>query len=200
MNRPFSPACERNAEPILKGLRAHLPACAHILEIGSGSGQHAVHFSQAMPGWRWQCSDRAQNLAGIEAWLDDLPPARRLTPLSLDVLSGPWPEQKFDAIYSANTLHIMPWQASPELFRNAAGRLHDGGKLLIYGPFKYNAAFTSASNAGFDQQLKRNAPHQGIRDFEAVQALAQEQGFVLIEDRAMPANNQLLCWQREVAA
>ncbi len=197
MTRPFAPACERNAEPILACLRQHLPSHANILEIGSGTGQHAVHFSRAMPHWRWQCSDRAENLPGIRAWLDDLPEAQRLPPHALDVLHGPWPERQFDAIYSANTLHIMPWEASPQLFQHAAERLLPEGKLLIYGPFNYDGQFSSPSNAEFDQWLKQSAPHQGIRDFEAVHALATRAGLSLAQDHAMPANNRMLCWQRK---
>lgn len=198
MTRPFAPACERNAEPILDRLRTHLPAQAHILEIGSGTGQHALHFATAMPAWRWQCSDRNENLPGIAAWLDDLPPERRLEPLALDVFSGPWPPHaRYDAIFSANTLHIMPWEASPILMREAAKCLRPGGKLLIYGPFNYNGGYSSPSNAEFDGWLKQHAPHQGIRDFEAVDALAQDAGLRLLEDHGMPANNRLLCWQRE---
>lgn len=197
MNRPFAPACERNAEPILSRLRQHLPDTAQILEIGSGTGQHAAHFANSMPGWRWQCSDRPENLEGIRAWLEDVPEGQRLAPLSLDVFHGPWPTHQYDAVYSANTLHIMPWEASALLFARVAPRLQPRGKLLIYGPFNYNGAFSSPSNAEFDQWLKQNVPHQGIRDFEAVNALAEDAGLELIEDHPMPANNRLICWQRK---
>ena len=197
MHKPFAPACERNAEPILQALRQYLPEHAEILEIASGTGQHAVHFCQAQAGWQWQCSDRAENIAGIASWLAELPHGRLPVPLTLDVLQGMWPTEKFDAIFSANSLHIMPWEAVLALFQQLGGLIRSGGHCLIYGPFNYAGEYTSPSNAAFDLWLKQQAPHQKIRDFEAVDALAQSAGLKLLADHAMPANNRLLCWQKD---
>lgn len=194
-NKPFAPACERNAEPIYSALQKHLPADASILEIGSGTGQHAAYFAARQPHWQWQCSDQAEQLRGIAAWLDELPAGQLPPPLELDVLNGVWPQSQYDAVFSANTLHIMPWEASLALFRQLPQLLNPQGKLLIYGPFNYAGQFTSASNAQFNDWLKQHAPHQGIRDFEAVDQLARQAGLQLIADQAMPANNRLLCWQ-----
>ena len=196
-DKPFAPACERNRDPILGVLRAHFADRARVLEIGSGTGQHAVHFAAAMPYLVWQTSDVAGNLPGIRAWLNEAKLANTPPPLVLDVDGADWPSTRYDAIFSANTLHIMSWAEVEKLF-GALGRIAaPDAKLAIYGPFNYDGAFTSASNAAFDDSLKARAPHMGIRDFEAVDALARRAGFAMIDDVAMPANNRTLVWQRQ---
>ena len=195
--KPFAEACERNRDPILAVLRTHFSDRTRVLEIGSGTGQHAVHFAAAMPYLVWQTSDRAENLPGIRAWLADAELANTPAPIELDVTADAWPSARYDAVFSANTLHIMSWPEVQQLFR-ALGRIAmPDAKLAIYGPFNYGGAFTSASNAAFDQSLKSRAPHMGIRDMEAVNALARDAGFAMIDDVAMPANNRTLVWQRQ---
>ncbi len=195
--KPFADACERNRNPILAVLRAHFSDRTRVLEVGSGTGQHAVHFAAAMPYLVWQTSDRAENLPGIRAWLADAKLANTPPPIELDVTSDAWPSTPYDAIFSANTLHIMSWP-EVERFFAALGRITTTeAKLAIYGPFNYGGAFTSASNAAFDESLKARASHMGIRDMEAVNALARDAGFALIDDVAMPANNRTLVWQRQ---
>ncbi|HVT33741.1 MAG TPA: DUF938 domain-containing protein [Rhodanobacteraceae bacterium] len=195
--KPFAPACERNRDPILAVLRAHFADRARVLEIGSGTGQHAVHFAAAMPFLVWQTSDVAGNLPGIRTWLDEAELANTPPPIALDVDGDAWPAMPFDAIFSANTLHIMSWPEVERLFA-ALGRITTpDAKLAIYGPFNYAGAFTSDSNAAFDASLKARAPHMGIRDIEAVDALARKAGFAMIDDAAMPANNRTLVWQRQ---
>jgi SAM-dependent methyltransferase len=196
MNRQFSAACERNREPILAILRDAFAGCRQVLEIGSGTGQHAVFFGAHLPHLTWQTSDLPQNHASILAWqreagLPNVPP-----PLTLDANSAEWPQGPYDAVFTANTCHIMAWREVEAMFAGIGRVLRAGGVLCIYGPFNYDGKFTSASNAHFDAALKAQASHRGIRDFEAVNRLAAEQGLQLRSDNLMPANNRLLTWRR----
>ena len=189
--KPFSESCERNKAPILEILREVFSGPARILEIGSGTGQHAVHFGAALPHLHWQTSDLPDNHPGILSWLADAALPNVLPPLDLDV-GGLWPEASFDGIFTANTLHIMSWDAGRKLIAGAAKALGTGGRLLIYGPFNYHGSFTSESNARFDAWLKDRDPVSGIRDFEAVMKIAEINDLRLETDHAMPANNRLL--------
>ncbi len=195
-DKPHSPASERNRDPILAVLREHFADRRRVLEIGSGTGQHAVHFAAALPHLIWQTSDRTENLGGIRAWLDEAGLPNTPAPLELDVTQQRWPGQQYDAVYSANTLHIMSWAEVQRLFARLPEVMTAQAKLAVYGPFNYGGGYTSDSNAAFDASLKAVVPHRGIRDFEAVDALASGIGFTLLEDRAMPANNRCLVWQR----
>ena len=195
--KPFSEACVRNREPILAVLSEFFADRQHVLEIGSGTGQHAVHFAAALPALRWQCADRSDNLPGIRAWLDEAALPNTLAPLAFDVDDAPWPlSGRYDAVFSANTLHIMSWPQVERLFAGLPNLLADDACVIVYGPFHYNGAATSPSNAAFDASLRANGSPRGIRDFEAVSALATAAGLVLVEDRAMPANNRCLIWRR----
>ena len=194
--KPHSLACERNREPILGVLRHWFADRRHVLEIGSGTGQHAAYFAQAMPWLRWQASDRGEHLPGIRAWLDDAALPDTPPPLALDVARGAWPAARFDAAFCANTLHIMGWHEVEACFAGLERVLAPDAVLAVYGPFNYGGAFTSASNREFDGWLKARDPHAGIRDVEAVDALAQRIGLVLACDAAMPANNRCLVWVR----
>lgn len=195
MEKPDAPSCARNREPILGVLREHFVDRRQVLEIGSGTGQHAVFFAGQLPHLTWQTSDCPENLPGIAAWLAEAALPNTPAPLAFDVLAA-WPEQRFDAAFSANTLHIMPWLAVERLFAGLPAILSEGAKLVMYGPFNYGGRFTSPSNAAFDAWLKDKAAHQGIRDFAAVDRLAGQAGLELLEDRAMPSNNRCLVWQR----
>lgn len=194
MKKPDAPSCERNREPILAVLRDHFADRRAVLEIGSGTGQHAVYFAAALPHLSWQASDRAANLAGIRAWLDEAALPNTPAPIAFDV-SAAWPQQRFDAVFSANTLHIMSWTEVERLFAGLPGILADDARLVIYGAFNYGGQYTSESNAVFNAWLKSQGAHQGLRDFEAVDALARQAGLVLLEDRAMPSNNRCLVWR-----
>lgn len=194
MEKPNAPSCEKNREPILGALQQHFADRRHVLEIGSGTGQHAIYFAEHLPHLTWQTSDRVENLSGITAWLDELALLNTPPPLLFDVQET-WPTSRHDAVFSVNTLHIMPWSAVESLFAKLPDIITDDAKLAIYGPFNYGGQFTSDSNASFDRWLKEKAPHQGIRDFEKVNALAQKAGLELLEDRAMPSNNRCLVWQ-----
>jgi len=192
--RPFSPACERNKEPILAVLREHFADRRHVLEIGSGTGQHAVHFAANLPHLKWQSSDRAENLSGVRAWLAHAALPNTPAPLELDVTAD-WPLTRFDAVFSANTLHIMSWDEVETFFARLVDVLGPDAVLAIYGPFRYGGRHTSDSNAAFEASLKAAAPHRAIRDFEAVDALAQSIGLKLLKDHTMPANNRCLVWR-----
>lgn len=194
--KPFAPACERNQAPILDVLKLYFPSRRRVLEIGSGTGQHAVCFAPAFPDTLWQTSDRAENLPGIRSWLDEAALPNLPPPLTLDV-TGPWPTERFDAVFTANSLHIMPWSAVEQCFSGIARVLEPDGVLAVYGPFNYDGAYTSDSNREFDGWLKQRSALSAIRDFEAVDALAGEIGCKLVKDHAMPANNRLLAWRRE---
>lgn len=201
-DRPFSPSCERNRGPILDVLRGQFKDRQSVLEIGSGTGQHAVHFAQAMRWLQWQCSDRALHLPGIAQWLDDALLPNTPVPIVLDVATGPWPRPAsggaaFDAAFTANTLHIMGWPAVEACFAGLDAALESNATLVVYGPFNVGGAFTSDSNRDFDAWLKARDPDSGIRDLEAVDALAAQIGLRLHADIAMPSHNRCLVWRRQ---
>lgn len=201
----FSPACERNKGPILAVLQDWLPAGAQVLEIGSGSGQHAAFFCQQITGLTWQTSDRQASLADLQARLaalrsggsglaagSKLPPA-----IALDVTdAGQWPRQSFDAVFSANTTHIVAATTVPLLLAGTARVLRLGGLLLLYGPFHNRGVHTAASNAVFDQHLRSLDPAMGVRDARELVEQAQGLGLEPRADVAMPANNRVLVLER----
>ena len=195
MDKPFAAACERNKAPILDVLRERFADRRHVLEVGSGTGQHAVHFAAALPHLQWQCTELEQNLPGLRLWLDEAALPNLLPPRVLDVnqplLAGPW-----DAVFSANTLHIMGWPEVERLFDGLALRLPLQGLLTVYGPFNLGGRYTSESNARFDAQLRSADARRGIRELEAVDALAAAAGLTLLEQRAMPAHNLCVSWRR----
>ncbi len=195
MEKPFSAACERNRQPILAVLREWFADRRHVLEIGSGTGQHAAHFAAALPKLRWQTSDVPDNLPGIRLWLKEAALPNTPAPIAFDVNDTP-PGGEYDAVFSANTLHIMGWKEVERMFAALPKLTRRGALLVIYGPFNYEGQFTSPSNAQFDEALRSGNPKRGIRDFEEVDALASAAGFVLKEDRAMPANNRCIVWKR----
>ena len=198
MDKPHSPACERNRDPILDVLRRHLADRRQVLEIGSGTGQHAVHFAAALPQLTWQTSDRAENLPGIRAWLAEAALPNTPAPLSLDV-SGAWPAGRYDAVFSANTLHILAWYEVDRLFAQLPAVMTSDACLIVYGPFKYAGRYSGASDAAFDASLQARGGHMAIRDAEAVDALAADAGLHLRDDVAMPASNRCRVWRRGAA-
>ena len=192
----YSPAAEKNKGPILEALRERVPLRAHVLEVGSGSGQHALHFTKALPKLRWQPTERSDGLTALAANLAAAGRATILPPLALDLASGPWPAGPFDAVYAANVMHIVSVPLGEALLRGAASVLREGGQLLLYGPYKFGGTFTTESNAEFDRWLKAQDPASGVREFEAVARVAETAGLELGDNRAMPSNNQLLCFFR----
>jgi cyclopropane fatty-acyl-phospholipid synthase-like methyltransferase len=194
--KQFSAATDRNKDPILATLRSLLADCGSVLEIGSGTGQHAAHFGAALPHLQWQPSDFPGNHASIRAWIADAGLSNVLSPIALDVASSAWPPGPYDAVFSANTSHIMSWPEVRAMFAGVGRVLAPGGVLCLYGPFNRDGNYTSAGNADFDAALKARAPHMGLRNAEDIEALAREQGLAKIADIAMPANNALLAWRR----
>ena len=191
INKPFSQASENNKVHILPILQQAFSTADSVLEIGSGTGQHAVYFAKQLTHVNWQTSDLAVNHSGINQWIADYPSSNLQPPLALD-LSKPWPIEHTSAIYTANTLHIVSWELVIAFFEGVKKHLLPKGKLCIYGPFNYQGKFTSESNANFELWLKQQHELSGIRDFEAVLTLAEKVGLTLVKDHEMPANNRLL--------
>ena len=191
MIKPYSAACDNNRQPILEIIEVLFANCKEILEIGSGTGQHAVYFAEKLSHLIWHSSDMQENHAGIELWLSEAHLPNTPPPLILDVTRAHWPELKVDAVFCANTIHIIGWDSVKAMIAGAGKLLPDNGLLVLYGPFNYNNAYTSESNARFDIWLKQRDPESGIRNFEDVEKLANA------ADYAMPANNRLLCWIKQ---
>jgi Protein of unknown function (DUF938) len=185
--KPFSESCERNRAPILATLKRVFRDRKHVLEIGSGTGQHAAYFAPELPHLVWQASDVTENLPGIRQWVS-MPP-----PIELDVEKD-WPQLDVDAAFSANTCHIMSWPQVERMFEGI-GKIRTLKTFCLYGPFNYRGKPTSESNARFDAMLRRNDAASGLRDFEKINALAEKAGLRLEEDNAMPANNRMLVWR-----
>lgn len=197
LDKPYSEACHRNRDPLLEVLRKVLAGSRRVLEVGSGTGQHAVYFGEKLPHLIWQTSDLAENHAGINAWLMAARLENVLPPIDLDV-NRTWPDARYDAVFSANTLHIISWAGVERMIGGIAGLLSGAGILAIYGPFNYGGQYTAESNRTFDQWLKSRDPSSGIRDFENVDNLARSHGFTIEGDYPMPANNRTLVWRRSV--
>ena len=202
----FSEACERNKEPILQMLRQWLPPQARVLEVGSGSGQHAVYFSRQLAGLQWQPSDRAEYLADLRERIalegrEGLAPGAQLAePLELDVdRADQWPRGPYEAVFSANTTHIMAAASVPRLLAGAARVLAPDGLLLLYGPFLGGGIPTAASNAAFDAHLRSLNPTMGVRDAGVVMQQALSLGLEALADGAMPANNRILVFRKRSA-
>jgi len=193
---PLSEACERNKGPILDVLTQYFPVSGDVLEIGSGTGQHAVFFATRCPGLRWHPSDTGEYLPVLRARVaaeggDNLAPV-----IELDVRGRDWPGQEYAAVFSANTLHFMSTSSAECFFRGVGKALKKDGVLVVYGPFKYNGDFTAPSNERFDGWLKSNDPERGVRDFEWTNERAEGAGLRLSADVTMPANNQCLVWKK----
>jgi cyclopropane fatty-acyl-phospholipid synthase-like methyltransferase len=194
--KPFAESCEQNRGPILEVLRRELAGKTRLLEIGSGTGQHAVYFAAEFPRLLWQTSDVADAHAGIRAWLEDAALPNTLPPVALDVCRDRWPEQRFDVVFSANTAHIMSWPQVECCIRGVGEVLETGGVFCLYGPFNYGGRYTSESNERCDAWLKSRDSLSGVRDFEAVDELARKAGMLLKQDYEMPANNRTLIWSK----
>jgi len=194
-----SEACERNKDPILAVLGGELAGSSAVLEIGSGTGQHAVHFARHLSHLSWQPSELEADLGPLAERIRVEGPPNLRPALALDVRAHPWPVGRVDAVFTANTLHIMAWEAVEHFFRGVGAVLGAPGVLCVYGPFRYRGGYTSESNAEFDRYLRRRDPASGIRDFEALERLAAAAGLSLAADHVMPANNQTLVWRRRRA-
>ncbi len=196
IEKPFSEPCERNKEPILSVLKQAFRDVHSVLEIGSGTGQHAVHFALNLPHLTWQPTELSENIAGLKLRLDEEGSSNIKQPLVLDVTLQPWNVGSYDAVFSANTLHIMSEALVEHFFLGLDTVLTGGGTLCVYGPFNYGGEYTSESNESFNEFLQSRDPESGIRDFEWVNSLAEAKGLTLSKDHEMPANNRLLEWRK----
>jgi cyclopropane fatty-acyl-phospholipid synthase-like methyltransferase len=195
--KPFSPACERNQQPILEVLKQVIDEQdRRLLEIGSGTGQHAVFMAPHFPQVQWYPTDVQVNLKGINRWLEEARVPNIQKPQRVEIGKDELPKLKFDVIFTANTFHIMHWKEVKSLIKQFGGRLREGARVVIYGPFKYGGNFTTQSNEEFDLSLKAKDPMSGIRSFEDVNNNMIKNGFELVMDVAMPANNQMLVYRR----
>ena len=193
----YAPATARNRQPILDVLRQHLPATGLVLEVASGSGEHAVYFAAALPQLVFQPSDPDDDaLASIDAWAETSGLSNVRPAMALDAAAPTWPIEHADAVLCCNMIHIAPWTAAVGLVAGAARILPDHGLLYLYGPFRRAGRHTAPSNEAFDLDLRRRNPAWGVRDLEAVSELAAEQGFAAPEIVAMPANNLSLIFRR----
>jgi len=195
--KPFSQACENNKDPILQIIRHDFCYPTTVWEIGSGTGQHACHFARHLPHIEWQPTDRAENIHGIRLWQEETRLPNLKPAITLDVTDTVWSCNTIDALFTANTLHIMSWDEVRILFDRLATHLNSKAVVCIYGPFNYNGTYTSDSNARFDQWLKNQNTLSGIRHFEDILCLATTSGLRLLSDNAMPANNRLLVLQKD---
>jgi cyclopropane fatty-acyl-phospholipid synthase-like methyltransferase len=194
--KQYSEACEQNRDPILAILRKAFADSREILEIGSGTGQHAVYFARHLPQLRWHCSDLPENHPGINAWIDEAGLDNLERPIALDVTGTQWPTRTFDGVFSANTTHIMNWTAVLAMLDGIGRILAADGVFCLYGPFNYDGQYTSPSNARFDSWLKQRDPGSGIRNFEDLDSKARLNGLQLHADYEMPVNNRLLVWRK----
>ena len=194
--KPFSQSCEQNKWPILEILKIEFTRPAKLLEVGSGTGQHAVFFTQHLPHLHWTCSDLIDNHAGIQMWLDEAGQKNITGPLLLDANQVWDDELNFDILFSANTLHIMSLKSVENLIKNIGKTLNSGGKCFFYGPFMYDKQHTSQSNVHFDAWLKSRNPLSGVRDVSDLQTQFAKEHITLVNDYAMPANNRSLVWQK----
>lgn len=191
-----SPACDRNKDVILPVLQEVLPAAGTVLEVGSGTGQHAAYFSARLSRLVWQPTDLPENFSSIRAWAEEARSPNLCVPLQLDLLASVerWPVTAAAAIVCINTVHIVAWKGVENLFAGAGRVLVPGGVMFVYGAYRYATRPLEPSNESFDQWLKARDPASGVRDFEAVHALAQQHGLALAGDRAMPGNNRSIWW------
>lgn len=196
MKRLVSQACERNKEPILEVLREHVPTDARVFEVASGTGQHCVYFASALPGTRWQPSDvQEDHLASVRAWIEHTGVENVEAPVYFDVFDQ-LSDERFDIVFCSNMIHIAPPKATPRLVEAASRLLKPGGKLILYGPFRYQDRPLEPSNVEFDQWLGRNYDGGGIREFETVVDFASKASLEFVQDVAMPANNRTLVFRR----
>ncbi len=196
--KSYSDSCERNRQPILDVLLAEFSEITKVLEIGSGTGQHAAFFAPRLRQLVWQTSDLAENLADIRSWIEDVEEITLPAPLELDVSSERWPDTGADAVFSANTAHIMHWDRVCAMMAGVGRQLAslDDGRFCLYGPFNEKGEFTTASNRQFDGWLKKRDPSMGLRDLAALERIAGEAGLALCRCHRMPANNLLLVFDK----
>ena len=196
MSKPYAESCDQNREPIEAVLKRFVSDTLSVLEIGSGTGQHAVYFAGCYPWLTWQTTELPQHHAGIRAWISDSSLDNVIEPFELDV-SGSWPDKHYDLIFTANTLHIISMDQAESLFRQVPRCMHENSVLIMYGPFNYQGRYTSPSNERFDAWLKQRDPASGIKNFDWLRDIAAGCGLECAHDFSMPANNRCLIWRKK---
>ncbi len=196
--KPYSDACDRNRDPILKVIKEWFIAPGEVLEIGSGTGQHAVYFAEHLPHVQWIATDRSENHPGIQGWIEEAQLPNVRGPIELDVSRESWPIERVDYVFSANTSHIMSWPEVERMFEGVGRVLRPEGVFCLYGPFNRNGQYTSDSNRAFDETLKARDPKMGLRDDQALIALAEQSALTFTADHSMPARNRILVWRKKV--
>lgn len=196
LSKPYSESCDQNKDPIFSVIRPLLKDAKNVLEVGSGTGQHAVYFAEKIPSLVWHTSDCEPYLPGITMWLAEAGLDNTRMPIELNVSHSIWPSLSFDAIFTANTVHIMHWHNVEALFAGVGKLLNTEGQFIVYGPFNYKNAYTSDSNERFDGWLKSRDTESGIKNFEDLCLLAEKDDMFLVDDIEMPANNRILVWKR----
>lgn len=194
MKKPFAPSAERNRQPIREVLKEVLTGSGLLLEIGSGTGQHAAYLAKDFPFYEWQPTDLSEKLDDINTWVKESGADNILPALALDLSNPEWPVDKADAIVCINTIHIVAWLFVENLFHGAGRVLKPGGVMFVYGPYEYSDRPLEPTNVEFNEWLKMRDANSGIRKFEDVNALARENGLNLVDDIAMPANNRAIWW------
>jgi cyclopropane fatty-acyl-phospholipid synthase-like methyltransferase len=201
MNKPYAESADQNKDAILAVLRQEFQSCRSVLEIGSGTGQHAIYFASHLLHLTWQTSERAEHLPGIQLWLQEANLENIRAPIELDVDMPKWPVVgEVDGVFSANTAHIMSEASALRMLSGVARVLEPGGRFCLYGPFQYDGQHTSESNIRFDAWLKSRDPQSGVRDANQLAQHAASEGLSLVRDHAMPANNRILVWEKATTA
>ena len=196
MTKPYAESCDQNRDPIFAVIEPYLSQSTSVLEIGSGTGQHAIYFAAKLPHLVWHTSDRAEYHNGILQWITEASLENVREPLLLDVTRSPWPQKKYDAVFSANTTHIMHWQDVESLFKGIGAVLAINAVFMLYGPFNFGGQYTSESNHQFDLRLKMRDPLSGVRNFEDLDQLAINADLRFVNDHEMPCNNRILVWKK----
>ncbi len=194
--KPYAISCDRNSQPILEVLKEYLPSCKTLMEMGAGTGQHAVYMAPHFPNLKWYLLDQTDRHEGIRTWLNDFPRTNVIGPIEYSVGETPWPQEKTDVVFTANTLHIVSWEQCLTFFDDIKDQINKNGFFIVYGAFNYKGEFTSESNKKFESWLKDKDPKSGIRDFEQVEKELQQRSFTLIQDHEMPSNNRMLVFQK----
>ena len=196
MEKPFSKYCENNKQPILEVIAQYFTDDGVVLEIGSGTGQHAMYFAEKLPHIYWQTSERSDHIEGVNQWLNAYRKYNLGRPFEIDVKQDKWPIDKVKGIFSANTSHIMRWQSVEKMFQHSGELLLPSHYFCLYGPVNINGEYTSDSNKQFDQFLRSDNPKMGLRNLEDLQELAKTNGLEFVQKHDMPANNFIMVWQK----
>ncbi len=195
--KPYAISCDRNSAPILEVLKEYLKDYKKLVEMGAGTGQHAIYMAPHFPELEWYLLDQKDRHEGIKTWLHDFPRANVKGPIEYSIGENDWPISDCDVVFTSNTLHIVSWEKDLQFFDDLTNALSSGGLFMAYGAFNYNGDFSSESNKKFEEWLKERDPASGIKDFEKVKAELEKRDFELVKDHEMPSNNRLLVFKKK---